>query len=102
MPNPEQMVENTEEPGVLTGEESARLKVIHKNLGHPSNAVLKRMLSEAQALPKFIEAAGKFSCDICKKQAQRKPVLSGNPTHSQEQVGGDQLRHFLVEESIHE
>ena len=79
VPNPEQMVENPEEPGVLTGEESARLKVIHKNLGHPSNAVLKRMLSEAQALPKFIEAAGKFSCDICKKQAQRKPVLPATP-----------------------
>ena len=65
--------------GALTAEEMNRLKTVHKNFGHPSNAVLQRMLTQANAKQKFIRAAGSFECDICKRQAQKKPVLPASP-----------------------
>ena len=65
------------EPDVdgLTRQEKAKLKLIHKNLGHPHNAVLQKMLKQADADARLIKAAGELTCDICLRQAQRKPVL---------------------------
>ena len=55
------------------------LRRMHRNLGHPAPAVMQRMLRWAGARPEVIKAAGDFECDICRRQALRKPVLPACP-----------------------
>lgn len=45
-----------------------RLRTIHANLGHPSNAVLCRLLREAKASQSILDAAAKFECDLCRQR----------------------------------
>ena len=52
-----------------------RLRVIHKNLGHPSQIVLQRMLRQAGVSDEVLQLAGQLECDVCKRHAQRRPVL---------------------------
>lgn len=60
---------------MVNHEEMGLLRKIHRNLGHPSAGSLQKILRQAGAPAKFIKAAGDLQCDICIKQAQRKPVL---------------------------
>ena len=53
----------------------SRLRVIHKNLGHPSQVVLQKMLRQAGVKDEVIKLAGQLECDVCKRNAQRRPVL---------------------------
>ena len=46
------------------------LKCLHKNLGHPPNSDLVRILKLGQASPEAIDAARCFECDFCKSQAK--------------------------------
>lgn len=62
-----------------TPEEVVRLRVIHKNLGHPPASVLHRMLKDAGVRGKWLKAALRLECDVCKKHAPRKPVLPATP-----------------------
>ena len=79
-------VENVEQEREeqATAEERAKLRLIHRNLGHPSVSVMQRMLKQAAASPRIIRAAGEMTCDICQRQAQRKPVLPATPHVPQE------------------
>ena len=74
--NPEEEVEDLEG---LTAAEWQRLKLLHRNLGHPTSEVLVRMLKEAHASDRFVTAARQLQCDICIRQAQKKPVLPATP-----------------------
>jgi hypothetical protein len=59
----------------LSAEDRGLLLKIHRNLGHPNSASLQKLLSQSGAPSKFVKAAGKLQCDVCIRQAQRKPVL---------------------------
>ena len=52
------------------------VKRLHKSLGHPQPAVLKKMLSEVQATENVIKAAENFKCNTC---YHRKPPFSVPP-----------------------
>ena len=52
------------------------VKRLHKSLGHPQPAVLKKMLSEVQATENVIKAAENFKCNTC---YDRKPPFSVPP-----------------------
>ena len=52
---------------------------LHKNLGHPSNDVLKKMLTEIQATENVLEAAQNYTCPIC---YARKPPAQTPPSHA--------------------
>lgn len=73
------MVNVEDDDEQATAEERAKLRLIHRNLGHPSVSVMQRMLKQAQASPRIIKAAGEMTCEICQKQKQRKPVLPATP-----------------------
>jgi hypothetical protein len=66
--------EGSEVNGV-NSEEWKLLHKIHQNLGHPNASSLQKLLRQAGAPSKCVHAAGKLQCDVCIKQAQRKPVL---------------------------
>lgn len=75
-----QQPQNVEaEPDVLTPEQMNKLRVIHRNLGHPHASVLHKMLAEAGVAPKFLKAALELECDVCKKHAPKKPALPATP-----------------------
>ena len=83
-----------EEPSKLWGPDKilARLRTIHANLGHPSNHVLCRMLKEAQASPKIIEAARNFECDFCQQRghaAMHRPSAVTRPSDKWEVISVD-------------
>ena len=68
----------------LTPEEVTKLKLVHRNLGHPSSAVLIRAMKHAGVAGRFIHAAKRFECEFCKRQALRKPVLPATLNQVQE------------------
>ena len=63
----------------ITAAEWQRLRLLHRNLGHPTSEVLVRMLKQAHASDRFVRAARQLQCDICIRQAQKKPVLPATP-----------------------
>ena len=79
VPNQNEGQPEEEGPEVLTQDERNKLRLIHRNLGHPHSSVLVRMLKQAGAEEKFISAAQKLECEVCKKNAPRKPVLPATP-----------------------
>ena len=77
--------EQGEEPEEdLTPEEVTKLKLVHRNLQHPSSAVLIRAMKHAGVAERFIHAAKRFECEFCKRQALRKPVLPATLNQVQE------------------
>ena len=50
-----------------------KLRIIHANLGHPSNTVLVRMLRDARASEEMIKAASEYQCPHCARRAHAKP-----------------------------
>ena len=73
-----------EEVGVhdLNREELNRFRTVHRNLGHPHSTVLVRMLKQSGAAEKFIKAAEKLECEVCKQNAPKKPALPASPNVS--------------------
>ena len=57
-----------------------KLKVIHANLGHPSNDVMVRMLRDAKASPRVLEEAKKFSCIFCRSRGRPGPKRPSAPS----------------------
>ena len=45
---------------------------LHRNLGHPTNAQLRKLLQEHHANEKLLIALDSFNCTIC--QQQQRPV----------------------------
>lgn len=65
---------------------------LHKNLGHPPNSDLVRILKHGQASPEAIDAARCFECDFCKSQAKPGGPLPAQPHRVHEfkyQIGLD-------------
>ena len=54
---------------------------LHKNLGHPSQADLVRLLKHAQASEKAIKLARQLSCDFCLSQGKPHTPLPGQTSH---------------------
>jgi len=74
-----EQAENPEASEELTAAEWQRLKQLHRNLGHPTSEVLVRMPKRAHASDRFMSAARQLQCEICIRQAQKKPVLPATP-----------------------
>ena len=76
-PERSQQEENPEEqeagPGWQTQKILKQLKVIHANLGHPSNQVLCKMLREAGAGAEVLEQARQFACPHCAQRGHAQP-----------------------------
>ena len=49
----------------LNAEERRELARLHNNLGHPEATLFAKFLSERKAEPKFVRAAGDYSCSAC-------------------------------------
>ena len=65
---------------------------LHKNLGHPSNADLVRILKHGQASDAALDAARKFSCEFCKSQVRPHvplPAQSSRVTQFNQLIGVD-------------
>lgn len=56
-----------------------KIRIIHRNLGHPSQNVLLRMLRTAQVPERVLEIAKRFECDACKTQRHSIPKLPACP-----------------------
>ena len=50
-----------------------KLRIIHASLGHPSNAVLVRMLRDARASEEMMKAASEYQCPHCARRGHAKP-----------------------------
>ena len=59
-----------------------KLRVIHANLGHPSNQVLCRMLKEAGASSETIRIAEKYECPHCAKRGHAQPHRTSQVPHA--------------------
>ena len=71
------------------------LDKLHRNLGHPPNHDLVRLLRHGQASEQAIRLAKEFSCDLCRSQLKPKVPLPGQPhriTEFNSQVGLDVKR----------
>ena len=55
------------------------LAKLHRNLGHPPNCDLVRILKHGQASDQALRLAKEFSCDFCKSQARPKIPLPAQP-----------------------
>ena len=65
---------------------------LHKNLGHPQNHDLVRILKHGNASEKAIQMARTFTCDLCKSHRKPQvpmPARSCRPTNFNQQVGID-------------
>ena len=65
---------------------------LHKNLGHPSNADLIRILKHGHASEKALELARQFSCDFCRAQIRPHvplPAQTTRATQFNQRVGID-------------
>ena len=50
-----------------------KLKIVHANLGHPSNQVMVRMLKDARASDALIQKAMTFDCPQCRQRGHAQP-----------------------------
>ena len=68
----------------LADKTDAELKVVlsklHKNLGHPPNHDLVRVLKHAQASEQALRLAKDFSCDFCQSQSRPGVPLPAHPS----------------------
>ncbi|CAE7390554.1 PORB, partial [Symbiodinium natans] len=59
-----------------------KLRVIHANLGHPSNQVLVRMLKDARASEDLIKLAANYECHHCAKRGHANPHRTAQVPHA--------------------
>ena len=55
-----------------------RLRRVHANLGHPSNALLTRILKEAKAPDVVIDAVKDINCETCERLRRMAPARPSN------------------------
>ena len=51
-----------------------KIRIVHSNLGHPSQTALRRLLSEAGASQRVLELSDRFECEVCRKRGRKAPV----------------------------
>ena len=51
-----------------------RIRLIHKNLGHPPNRLLAKVFKEAGAPNSTVQQALEFNCEICARMQQTPPA----------------------------
>ena len=61
-----------------------RLRRVHNNLGHPSKALMLRILREAKAPDMVIEVAQQFECEVCQRLSRVKPARPANPDRARQ------------------
>ena len=80
-PRPPEDPNRPEEPSPVVDrglqELRRKIRIIHSNLGHPSKAVLIKMLRDAQASPEAIAEAEKFECPQCRTRGR---IMSKRPS----------------------
>ena len=83
-PDPKEPEDANEQPGDdwQTQHILKKLRVIHANLGHPSNQVLCRMLKEAGASSETIRIAEKYECPHCAKRGHAQPHRTSQVPHA--------------------
>jgi len=59
----------------------SKLKLIHKNLGHPSNTVLAKILREAGAPKSLIDSARDLPCEVCDRFKSTQPARPAKAHH---------------------
>ena len=60
------------------------LIIIHRNLGHPSNKLLQRILREADAPRDVIAMAGELRCSLCHRFRQIEPARPSTTVHARQ------------------
>ena len=60
------------------------LIIIHRNLGHPSNKLLQRILREADAPRDVIAMAGELECPLCHRFRQIEPARPSTSAHARQ------------------
>ena len=60
------------------------LIIIHRNLGHPSNKLLQRILRGAGATQEVIREAGNLECPLCTIFKPTTPARPGSVMHAKE------------------
>jgi len=58
-----------------------KLRAIHKNLGHPSNSMLMKILREAGAPKHIIDMASELRCDVCSRFKSISPAKPAKSHH---------------------
>ena len=81
------------------------LDKLHRNLGHPPNHDLIRILRHGQASEQALKLAKEFSCEFCKSQLKPKvplPAQTGRVTAFNQQIGLDvkHLKGWLPNQKI--
>ena len=76
-PNPEEVEETSPEE---MAEIKQKLKIIHRNLGHPNLEVMLRMLRDSGANEKVLDVAKDFSCEFCLQRGRRSPARPATTT----------------------
>lgn len=90
-----------QDPNVLKG----ILMKLHRNLGHPPNADLIRVLKHGQASPAVIELAKELTCPFCESRSKPKTPMPARTDHVvgfNKQVGVDvkHLRGWKVNQKV--
>ena len=76
-PEPEEETQDWQTQRILK-----KLRIIHANLGHPSNQVLCRMLKDAGAGPETLRLAEQYACPYCAKRGHAQPHRTSQVPHA--------------------
>lgn len=79
LPGPAEGAEGDQGEQDDVGEIRRKLRVIHRNLGHPCQATLVRLLREAGASEAVLQQARQFECDDCNKRGRRSSTRQSIP-----------------------
>ena len=74
--DPQQGDGDLREDGLLDDPQKIRdlLKTVHRNLGHPGNDAMKRMLRDSGAPQKVLDEVDNFQCPHCLQRGRRSPT----------------------------
>ena len=108
-------VEDKDPADELRNRQVNKLRTIHKNLGHPSNELMTKILREAGAPTDVLKLVRELTCDVCARFRHTPPARPATATHPRElgehlgidlsliHIGPDKraalLLHFLDEAS---
>jgi len=77
-PGDEEQQEQDSETEIM--EIKQKLKMIHRNLGHPNNEAMLKMLRDSGANKKVLDLAKDFSCEFCLQRGRRAPARPSTVT----------------------
>jgi len=77
--------EDNKDPGdELEKRQWTKLRTIHKNLGHPSNELMYKILKEAGAPSNVLKLVRQLTCDVCSRFRHTAPARPARATHPRE------------------